>query len=306
MPLSPAIVARASNTSAGPAPGKWTVTYGKSDGVTPGFTIRDTAGQLWFVKFDPPGWRAMATGSEIVAAKLFWAVGYHTAEYHIGQLVPSNLEISKDATVEPPGEMRRGDEPGRHPVAAVARRSGSGRQLSRHPQQGGAGPRRSAASSSTARAPTIRTTSSRTSIAASCAAISSSRRGSITSTRRASTRSRRSSPRTAAGSSDTTCSISDRRWAAPPSGRVKAGKATKRSSKNRAKSASARCRSASTFRCGGRRTISSRPRSAACRAITRSGIPRSGGRTSRTLRSATCVRTTPSGRRRNSPRSATR
>ncbi len=58
----------------------------KSDGVTPGFTIRDSANQLWFVKFDPPGWRAMATGSEIVAAKLFWAAGYHTAEYHIAQL----------------------------------------------------------------------------------------------------------------------------------------------------------------------------------------------------------------------------
>ena len=75
MPLTPAIVARAANTSDGPAPGKWTVVSAKSDGVTPGFTIRDSANQLWFVKFDPPGWRAMATGSEIVAAKLFWAAG---------------------------------------------------------------------------------------------------------------------------------------------------------------------------------------------------------------------------------------
>jgi hypothetical protein len=107
MPLTPAIVARAANTSNGPAPGKWTVVSAKSDGVTPGFTIRDTANQLWFVKFDPPGWRAMATGSEIVAAKLFWAAGYHTAEYHIGQLVPSNLAIGKDTRITPPGEMPR-------------------------------------------------------------------------------------------------------------------------------------------------------------------------------------------------------
>ena len=106
-PLTPALVARAANTDDGPARGKWTVVEGKSDGVTPGFTIRDAANQMWFVKFDPPGWRAMATGSEIVAAKLFWAVGYHTAEYHIGQLVPSNLVIGKDARVEPPGEMKR-------------------------------------------------------------------------------------------------------------------------------------------------------------------------------------------------------
>lgn len=107
MALTPEIVARASNTGTGPAPGKWTIVEGKSDGVTPGFTIRDSAKQLWFVKFDPPGWRAMATGSEIVAAKLFWAVGYHTAEYHIGRLETSNLELSKDSKIEPPGEMKR-------------------------------------------------------------------------------------------------------------------------------------------------------------------------------------------------------
>jgi hypothetical protein len=107
MTLTPAIVARAANTSNGPAPGKWTVVSAKSDGVTPGFTIRDSANQLWFIKFDPPGWRAMATGSEIVAAKLFWAAGYHTAEYHIAQLVPSDLVIGKDTRITPPGEMPR-------------------------------------------------------------------------------------------------------------------------------------------------------------------------------------------------------
>jgi hypothetical protein len=107
MPLTPAIVARGANTSNGPAPGKWTVVSAKSDGVTPGFTIRDAANQLWFIKFDPPGWRAMATGSEIVAARLFWAAGYHTAEYHLAQLAPANLVIGKDTRITPPGEMPR-------------------------------------------------------------------------------------------------------------------------------------------------------------------------------------------------------
>ena len=106
-PLTPAIVARAANTSDGPAPGKWTVVSAKSDGVTPGFTIRDSANQLWFIKFDPPGWRAMATGSEIVAAKLFWAAGYHTAEYHLAQMKPSDLVIGKDTRITPMGEAAR-------------------------------------------------------------------------------------------------------------------------------------------------------------------------------------------------------
>ena len=107
MDLTPAIVARGANTSDGPAPGKWTVVSAKSDGVTPGFTIRDSSNQLWFIKFDPPGWRGMATGSEIVASKLFWAAGYHTVEYHIAQLVPSNLVIGKDTRITPPGETAR-------------------------------------------------------------------------------------------------------------------------------------------------------------------------------------------------------
>ena len=107
MTLTPDIVARAANTDDGPAPGNWTVVSAKSDGITPGFTIRDSRNTLWFIKFDPPGWRAMATGSEIVAAKLFWAVGYHTAEYHIGRLLPANLVIGKDTRITPPGEMPR-------------------------------------------------------------------------------------------------------------------------------------------------------------------------------------------------------
>jgi hypothetical protein len=107
MPLTPAIVARAANTSNGPGAGKWTVVSAKSDGVTPGFTIRDEANQLWFLKFDPPGWRGMATGSEIVASKLFWTAGYHTAEYHIARLDPANLVIGRDTKITPPGKMQR-------------------------------------------------------------------------------------------------------------------------------------------------------------------------------------------------------
>src|SRR5262245_46158347 len=53
--LTPDDVFKGPDTTDGPAPGTWTVTSSKSDGVTPGFTIKDTKGQLWFLKFDPPG-----------------------------------------------------------------------------------------------------------------------------------------------------------------------------------------------------------------------------------------------------------
>jgi hypothetical protein len=122
MTLTPEIVARAANTSPAPAPGVWTVVSAKSDGVTPGFTVRDSTNQLWFVKFDPPGWTGMATGSEMVAAKLFWAVGYYTAEYHIERLTPERLRLSPDAKIEPFGEPERAME--QADVASLLKRVG--------------------------------------------------------------------------------------------------------------------------------------------------------------------------------------
>ena len=121
IPLTPALVARAANTSPAPAPGPWAVVSAKSDGVTPGFTIRDASNALWFIKFDPPKWPAMATGSEMVSAKLFWAIGYHTAEYHIERLTADRLQVAPDAKITPFGEgerrMRQAD------VAALLKRA---------------------------------------------------------------------------------------------------------------------------------------------------------------------------------------
>ena len=105
--LTPDLVARAANTGSGPADGPWTIVDAKSDGITPGFTMRDRQNALWFLKFDPPGWNGMATGAEVIASKLFWAAGYHTVEYYIANLVPSNLVIGKDTTITPPGQAER-------------------------------------------------------------------------------------------------------------------------------------------------------------------------------------------------------
>ena len=41
-PLTPEDVASGPDTSDGPAPGTWTITSSKSDGVTPGFTVKDS------------------------------------------------------------------------------------------------------------------------------------------------------------------------------------------------------------------------------------------------------------------------
>jgi hypothetical protein len=105
--LTPADVANGPNTSAGPASGIWTVISSKSDGVTPGFTIRDTPGQVWFVKFDPPGYRGMATGTEVAVTKLLWALGYNVPENHIAYMRRDQLTIGEGAKFTPPGGAKR-------------------------------------------------------------------------------------------------------------------------------------------------------------------------------------------------------
>jgi hypothetical protein len=106
-PLTPADVARGPNTDDGPAPGVWTITSSKSDGVTPGFTVKDAHGQRWFLKFDPPGYRAMATGTEVAVTKLMWALGYNVPENHIAHVRREQLVIGPGAKITPFGRKTR-------------------------------------------------------------------------------------------------------------------------------------------------------------------------------------------------------
>ncbi len=106
-PLSVADVVKGPGSGAGPAPDGWTVLAAKSDGVMPGFTIRDAAGDVWFLKFDPPGYPAMATGTEAVVARLFWALGYNVPDTHLATLRPGQLAIDGAARITPLSGRRR-------------------------------------------------------------------------------------------------------------------------------------------------------------------------------------------------------
>jgi hypothetical protein len=106
-PITPHDMAIGPDTTAGPAVGRWMVTSSKSDGVTPGFTIKDAKGVRWFLKFDPPGYRGMATGTEVAVTKLMWALGYNVPENHIAYLHREQLAVAADATFTPAGGTKR-------------------------------------------------------------------------------------------------------------------------------------------------------------------------------------------------------
>jgi hypothetical protein len=87
------------DSGTGPAPGAWTVVSAKSEGITPGLTIRDSAGATYFIKFDPPSNPEMASGAEIISTKFFHAFGYHVPENYLAVLREDALTIGEGARV---------------------------------------------------------------------------------------------------------------------------------------------------------------------------------------------------------------
>ena len=120
-PVTVEELVRGPGSGRGPAEGGWKVIDAKNDGVSPGFTMRDAAGQVWFIKFDPPGYPAMATGTEVVVARLFWALGYYVPEVHLATLWPDKLSIDENARITPPSGKSRAFK--RADIRALLRRA---------------------------------------------------------------------------------------------------------------------------------------------------------------------------------------
>jgi hypothetical protein len=90
-----------------PADGVWTIVRSKSEGVTPGFTIRDARRSVWFIKFDPPGSLELASGAEAVATRLFRAAGYFVPDNRVARFRREQLVVDKTATIGVAGNRRR-------------------------------------------------------------------------------------------------------------------------------------------------------------------------------------------------------
>ena len=90
-------IARGPDRSDGPSPGPWRVERGKTDGIMPGIRILDAEGVRYFVKFDSPGYRELATGAEVVVTKLLHALGYHVPENYIAYITRDDLVIAEGA-----------------------------------------------------------------------------------------------------------------------------------------------------------------------------------------------------------------
>jgi hypothetical protein len=106
-PVSPEEAVRGATTGNGPTPGQWTVISAKTEGDAPGFTIRDSAGETWFLAFDPKSNPEGATGAAVVASRIFWTLGYFQAEYFISELRREQLSVDPKANFTPPSGRER-------------------------------------------------------------------------------------------------------------------------------------------------------------------------------------------------------
>lgn len=78
----------------------WSVVSMKVQGVTPGMTIEDERGDRYLIKFDAPAFVEMSTGAEVIATKLFYALGYHVPQNFVVRFHPDRLRVEADATFE--------------------------------------------------------------------------------------------------------------------------------------------------------------------------------------------------------------
>jgi hypothetical protein len=97
-PVSVEQMLRGPGPGTGPAPGRWTVSHPKEQGVTPGFQVKDSKGDKFLIKFDAPGWGELSTGAAAIGSRLFWAAGYNVPDDAIATFRSEDLDIAKDAT----------------------------------------------------------------------------------------------------------------------------------------------------------------------------------------------------------------
>jgi hypothetical protein len=72
----------------------------KVQGVSPGFNIRDSRGDVYVVKFDPKGFLHMSSAAGVISNRLLHAAGYHVPEDFIFVFSRSKLKVADGAMIQ--------------------------------------------------------------------------------------------------------------------------------------------------------------------------------------------------------------
>lgn len=100
-PVSLEDAARGPGEGDGPdTSGVWTVTSAKTEGVTPGFNIKDPLGDTYLIKFDPQGYPGLTTVPGAIVARVFHTAGYNVPEDAVVTFRRDRLVLGKDVKIK--------------------------------------------------------------------------------------------------------------------------------------------------------------------------------------------------------------
>ncbi|NIM51615.1 MAG: hypothetical protein GTN62_12370 [Gemmatimonadales bacterium] len=107
-PTTPEEAARGPMTGPGPdRSGKWTVVGAKTEGVSPGFTIEDIKGDVYAIKFDPPGYLGTTTAAGVISGRILHTAGYNVPEDGIVTFRREQLVLGDDVEFTLPDGTER-------------------------------------------------------------------------------------------------------------------------------------------------------------------------------------------------------
>lgn len=98
--MTPAEISRGPTTTDGPADGPLTIVAAKVEGISPGFTIEDSRGERYVLKFDPKGFLYLSSAAGVISNRLLYAAGYHVPEDYIFHFTVDRLRVEPGATYE--------------------------------------------------------------------------------------------------------------------------------------------------------------------------------------------------------------
>ena len=107
-PVSPGAAARGPVRDDGPdRSGKWTITRAKTEGVSPGFTIKDARGVTYFIKFDPPCCPGSSTAAGVIAGRALHTIGYNVPEDFITSFRREDLVLGEKVSLTELSGLKR-------------------------------------------------------------------------------------------------------------------------------------------------------------------------------------------------------
>ena len=95
--MTAAEIARGPDQVDGPAPGPWTIIGSPPAGITPKFFIRDSRGDTYVIKLDPPHMPELPSSAEMISTKIFHALGYNVPQNYLAHIQRENLHVAHDA-----------------------------------------------------------------------------------------------------------------------------------------------------------------------------------------------------------------